>query len=86
VSSGLPGRSLHLREYKYWTNVEPGTNPRPLIVDSVQPVATARLVDLVAVDHQVTPEIRLEPSHGHTPGHVSIRIDSQGKTLSSSAM
>jgi glyoxylase-like metal-dependent hydrolase (beta-lactamase superfamily II) len=44
--------------------------------DSIEPVVEAGLVDLVPADHQVTPEIRLEPSHGHTDGHVSIRIDS----------
>ena len=30
-------------------------------------------------DNQVAPEVRLEPTPGHTPGHVSVRIDSAGK-------
>jgi glyoxylase-like metal-dependent hydrolase (beta-lactamase superfamily II) len=48
--------------------------------DSVQPVVEAGLHDLVEPDYQVTPEIRFEPSHGHTPGHVSIKVDSAGQS------
>jgi len=43
-------------------------------------VIDADLVDSVPVDHQVCPEVRLEASHGHSPGHVSIRIDSRGES------
>jgi len=42
--------------------------------DSVKPVFDAGLVDLVASDQVICPEIRLEPTPGHTPGHVSVRI------------
>jgi glyoxylase-like metal-dependent hydrolase (beta-lactamase superfamily II) len=47
--------------------------------DSVKPVFDAGLVDLVASDHAICPEIRLEPTPGHTPGHVSVRISSRGE-------
>ncbi len=47
--------------------------------DSLQPVYEAGLIDFVGTDHQVTPEVRLEPTPGHTPGHVSVRIESAGK-------
>ena len=47
--------------------------------DSLQPVFDAGLVDFVATDHQVCDEVRLEPTPGHTPGHVSVRISSQGQ-------
>jgi glyoxylase-like metal-dependent hydrolase (beta-lactamase superfamily II) len=30
------------------------------------------------MDHRVTDEIRLEPTPGHTPGHVSVRLASGG--------
>jgi glyoxylase-like metal-dependent hydrolase (beta-lactamase superfamily II) len=33
----------------------------------------------VETDHQVCDEVRLEPTLGHTPGHVSIRIRSKGQ-------
>jgi glyoxylase-like metal-dependent hydrolase (beta-lactamase superfamily II) len=48
--------------------------------DSIEPAVKAGLVDIVEADHRVTTEIRLEPSHGHTPGHVSIRVDSEGRS------
>ena len=51
---------------------------RQLLADSVQPVVDAGLVDGVASDHAVTDEVRLEPTPGHTPGHVSVRIRSAG--------
>ncbi len=44
---------------------------------SVQPLLDAGLVDAVDSDHQLTPEVRLVPTPGHTPGHVSVLIESQ---------
>jgi len=49
------------------------------LVDSIQPVVEAGLVDYVESDHRLTDEIWLEPTPGHTPGHVSVRISSQGR-------
>jgi glyoxylase-like metal-dependent hydrolase (beta-lactamase superfamily II) len=46
--------------------------------DSVLPVYEAGLVDLVADDHVVTDGVRLVPSPGHTPHHVSLMIESGG--------
>jgi glyoxylase-like metal-dependent hydrolase (beta-lactamase superfamily II) len=47
--------------------------------DSVRPIVDGGLADLVEVDHKLTDEVRLEPTHGHTPGHVSVRISSRGE-------
>jgi glyoxylase-like metal-dependent hydrolase (beta-lactamase superfamily II) len=46
------------------------------LVDSVQPVLEAGLADFVEPDHRVTDEVWLEPTPGHTPGHVSVHIAS----------
>ena len=51
---------------------------RELLADSVQPVVDAGLFDWVASDHAITDDVRLEPTPGHTPGHVSVRIRSRG--------
>ena len=51
-----------------------------VFAESVQPVVAAGLVDLVEMDHRVTDEVRLTPSIGHTPGHVSIVIESEGES------
>jgi len=49
------------------------------ILDSVEPILAADLAELVESDHRLTDEIWLEPTHGHTPGHVSVHIASKGQ-------
>lgn len=46
---------------------------------SVAPLFDAGLVDLVETDHVLTPQIELMPTPGHTPGHVSVAIESRGE-------
>ncbi|MGI4814357.1 MAG: MBL fold metallo-hydrolase [Janthinobacterium lividum] len=48
-------------------------------LDSVKPVVDAGLVTLVETDAQIAEGIRLLPTPGHTPGHVSVVIESQGE-------
>lgn len=69
------------KEFEFWQGEEAGvTDPqRSPFHDSVKPVFDAGLVDLVETDHQVCPEVSLEPTLGHTPGHVSVRIRSGGE-------
>lgn len=54
-------------------------HPGVFLADSITPVLDARLVDLVEDNHQLCDEVRLIPTPGHTPGHVSVRIDSAGE-------
>jgi len=51
----------------------------PVIEDSLQPIFDAGLARLVEEDHAVCPEVRLESTPGHTPGHVSIHLRSAGE-------
>ena len=48
--------------------------------DSVRPVFDAGLVDLVSTDHAICDEVRFIETAGHTPGHVSVLIESRGET------
>ena len=64
-------------EYEYWDSGAEGA--AITFGDAVRPVLEAGLADLVDSDHQVTGEIGLEPSPGHSPGHVSVRISSAGQ-------
>lgn len=64
-------------EWAHWKN-EP-QEYGPVIEDSVQPIFDAGLADLVGSDHRVTDEVWLEPTPGHTPGHVSVHIASRGE-------
>ena len=66
------------REWDYWNASEPGRYG-PVIEDSVRPVVEAGLVDLVNDDHVLCPEVRLQSTPGHTPGHVSVIIESNGR-------
>ena len=64
-------------EYDYWS-AEGGEEQQVILSDSIKPVFDAGLVDFVAMDHRLTAEIRLIPTPGHTPGHVSVAIESEG--------
>ena len=50
----------------------------PVFADSVRPIFEAGLADLVERDHRICDEMRLMPSIGHSPGHASVLITSQG--------
>ncbi|MFN0184463.1 MAG: MBL fold metallo-hydrolase [Aquabacterium sp.] len=65
-------------EWAHWSQQpsEPGDD---VIGDSVRPIVDAGLALLVDTDHRLTDEVALEPTPGHTPGHVSVRIRSQGQ-------
>jgi glyoxylase-like metal-dependent hydrolase (beta-lactamase superfamily II) len=65
------------KEWEHWSREPPGPD-REVRNDSVRPVIEAGLADLVEADHRLTSEVFLEPTPGHTPGHVSVRIVSQG--------
>jgi glyoxylase-like metal-dependent hydrolase (beta-lactamase superfamily II) len=65
------------REWEHWAG-EGDEGTKRIMVDSVAPVLDAGLAQLVEMDHRVTDEIWLEPTPGHTPGHVSVRLASDG--------
>ncbi len=66
-------------EFKFWQANEEDRDQAQVFSDSVKPVFDAGLVDLVKTDHVICNEIRFLPSHGHTPGHVSVLIESEGE-------
>ena len=47
--------------------------------ESVLPVLEARLGEVVAMDFELDDTIHLEPTPGHTPGHVATHLSSRGK-------
>ena len=66
-------------EYDHWQKMlgtsEVGDN---VFNDSVLPVVEANRADLVAMDHEIDHGIVLEPTPGHTPGHVALHLNSAG--------
>lgn len=65
------------REYEFWAAHE-DAEQQAMMGDSIRPVFDAGLAQLVELDHVISPELRLIPSIGHTPGHVSVVIESEG--------
>jgi glyoxylase-like metal-dependent hydrolase (beta-lactamase superfamily II) len=66
------------KEWEHWST----TDQREFAStfdDAVRPVVDAGLSDLVDTDHRICEEVRLVPTHGHTPGHVSVMIESGGQ-------
>ncbi len=62
-------------EFEFWKREsETGREEYGLIEDSVLPIVNAGLAELVASDHVIDDRLRFEPSPGHTPGHVCVRL------------
>ena len=67
------------KEYDHWATGDEQDAYGDIMADSVQPVIDAGLVDLVDWEHEVCDGVQLEPTPGHTPGHVSIHLRSNGQ-------
>lgn len=65
-------------EHDFWraAATERESDDVAILADSVQPLFDHHLVELVETDHRLCDEVRLVATPGHTPGHVSVRIES----------
>ncbi len=66
-------------EWHYWDHHSDEEPYREIMKDSVRPIVDAGLVDLVESNERICPEVSLRPTPGHTPGHVSVAIESEGE-------
>ena len=66
-------------EYEYWRDHSVEPDKVAVFNDSVKPVVDAGRADLVASDARLSDEITLIPTPGHSPGHMSIHIRSDGE-------
>ena len=57
-------------EWNYWRQ-EDDAHSEAILSDSVWPIFDSGFAKLVDMDHRLTSEVWLEPTPGHTPGHVS---------------
>lgn len=69
------------REYEHWVHLRETNGYHALehMHDSIDPVIEAGLVDFITPDYKLTDEVSLFPTPGHTPGHVSVLIQSRGE-------
>ena len=65
-------------EHEHWKTTESLFEGDDVFGDSVAPISEAGLADLVEADHQVCDEVSFQPTPGHTPGHISVVIESGG--------
>ena len=66
-------------EFAHWQAQHDRDDMAAIFADSVKPIHDAGLADLVETEHRISDEISLVPTIGHTPGHVSVRISSEGE-------
>ncbi|QXC62354.1 MBL fold metallo-hydrolase [Aquihabitans sp. G128] len=59
-----------------WLSSRDDDDARRIHADSVQPILDAGLAESVAVDADLGDGLRFAPTPGHTPGHVSLWIES----------
>ena len=71
----LFGRS----EYEYWRDHSAEPDKAAIFHDSVKPIMDAGKADLVASDSRICDELALIPTPGHSPGHMSVQIRSDGE-------
>jgi glyoxylase-like metal-dependent hydrolase (beta-lactamase superfamily II) len=65
-------------EYAHWRDNSETPDKIAVFNDSVQPIVDAGRAELVASDARLTSEITLIPTPGHSPGHMSLHIRSDG--------
>ena len=66
-------------EYEHWRDHSEEADKVAVFNDSVKPVVDAGRADLVASDASLGDEITLIPTPGHSPGHISVLVRSDGQ-------
>jgi glyoxylase-like metal-dependent hydrolase (beta-lactamase superfamily II) len=66
-------------EYEHWRDYRDEPDKVAVFDDSVKPIVDAGKAELVASDARLADEITLIPTPGHSPGHMSIHIESDGE-------
>jgi glyoxylase-like metal-dependent hydrolase (beta-lactamase superfamily II) len=66
-------------EWEHWSSSTGAEHYAAADEHAVRPLVENGHVDLVEAGHSVCESIWLEPTPGHTPGHVAVRISSQGQ-------
>lgn len=66
-------------EYDHWATHSTEGEHKAVFEDSVQPIVDAGRADLIGSDHRIGDEVSLIATPGHSPGHMSVLITSDGR-------
>jgi len=66
-------------EYEHWRDHSDEPDKAAVFKDSVKPIVDAGKAELVGSDVRLGDQIALVPTPGHSPGHLSIHIQSDGE-------
>ena len=66
-------------EYEHWRDHSDTPDKAAVFKDSVRPIIDAGQADLVEADHKLCAEVSSIPTPGHSPGHLSLLIRSDGE-------
>ena len=66
-------------EYEHWRDHSHEQEKAAVFDDSVKPIVDAGKAELIPSDHKLCDEISLIPTPGHSPGHMSVLIRSEGE-------
>ncbi len=78
--SFMPDAEVHEDDWAFFMTEEALVD-RPHLRENVLPLDIAGRVDLVAGETEVARGVRIIPTPGHTPGHLSVRLESQGRSF-----
>ncbi len=74
-------RHLYVGNELDWAATEERRTGQDPFADSIEPILRAGLADVVTNDADLGDGLRLVSTPGHTPGHVSLAIDTGGEPL-----
>jgi glyoxylase-like metal-dependent hydrolase (beta-lactamase superfamily II) len=66
-------------EYEHWHDHSHEASQAAVFNDSVKPIVDAGKAELIPSDYRLCEEITMIPTPGHSPGHMSIHIISDGE-------
>lgn len=66
-------------EYEHWRDHSDEPSEAAVFNDSVKPIVDAGRAELIASDASICEELTMIPTPGHTPGHMSVHIRSDGE-------
>jgi len=69
------------QEFDHWAHLREtgGYHDVAHLHDAIDPIVSAGLADYITADYRLTDEVSLFATPGHTPGHVSVLIQSLGE-------